>query len=147
MKYESTGKLSYKNSTWISLIIDNELVKYYRSTVFAKDGMQIPMHGAHITVVNGNWEVVPNRELWNKYEGENVTFSYDGDVKLVRGTWFMYCNSPRIEEIRVELGLTSLFANRPLHFTIGKIPKSKVQREQTKLWQKQSRDSQKKALS
>ncbi len=115
------GKLHY-HTTWLMLYTDNEIGRYYRA-LFQKEQpwlkLNIPMHGMHVTVVPGKYETPPNKHLWGKYEGEAVSFKYDGDVSHWHDYYYgirILC--PRIEDIREEMGLPRTL---PVfwHITIG----------------------------
>jgi hypothetical protein len=78
----------------------------------------------HITVIRN--EVVSNVGLWATHEGAEVEFKYDPRVQDDGRYFWLYAFSPRLHEIRVELGLEPLSElSRPpdladcFHITIG----------------------------
>lgn len=78
------------------------------------------MWGSHLTIVNGRWEKIRNIEAWRKYEGEQIEFQYSNEVQYETPFYFLFCYSERIGDIREELGLSRVFAKRPLHLTLGR---------------------------
>jgi hypothetical protein len=79
-------------------------------------------HGAHITVIAGKYEK-PNEEhepFWNKYQDENVDFSYSPEINSNGEYFWAPVECKRIEDIRVELGLPPKIIY-PWHLTIGNI--------------------------
>lgn len=123
--FKSTGRLSYRKKNWITIWVDDEISRYYRSTIVTPGEHKMigrPMYRTHITVVNGRHE--PDACLhsaWGKYEGELVHFTYTGLVNFAKGKWFLKCRCKRMGDIREELGLPRIFANRPPHITIARV--------------------------
>jgi 2'-5' RNA ligase len=89
----------------------------------------------HITVIRN--EAVSNTGLWAVHEGHEIEFEYDPHVQDDGRHLWLYAFSPRLHEIRVELGLKPLSElSRPpdsaycFHVTIGNtrgiVPWSKV---------------------
>ena len=77
--------------------------------------------GSHISVNRG--VEPPNPKKWGKYEGEWINFTYTN--RIYRATDIFLCvdaYSPRLEEIRVELGLQPQ-PNYGFHLTIGRLDK------------------------
>ncbi len=64
------------------------------------------MYTAHISIVRK--EIPPNNEFWGKYENQEVGFFYSPNVHLSDVYCWLNCFSKRLEEIRVELGLSSI---------------------------------------
>ena len=142
--FSSTGVIFYDyNKTEISepfwgiLKCDEEIINYYlwlllRWGIAVNKGSR---SGAHITWNRG--EKPPNLSLWGKYEGVEITFRYSNYLWWENGkhVWInVHC--PKLDEIRVELGLNPLHRNA-LHLTIGRllIPKDKMKVPQEYLYQ------------
>lgn len=116
----SQGKLHY-HSKWLMLYTDDEIGRYYRALFKTQEPwirFNLPMHGTHITVVPGKYETPPKMELWGKYEGEIIDFTYDNDVTNLGNYYWLRVYCPRIEDIREELGLPRTLPV-PWHMTIG----------------------------
>ena len=127
--FESKGKLHYSIGQYHKLIveIDPEIVRYYRSLIPKYIQTNSQMYPAHISVVRH--EIVTNLQYWNKYEGEEIHFQYEGYVFNDNVYYWINCFSKRLEEIRVELGLPLLkktessflqFVKRLLFVLLGK---------------------------
>lgn len=102
--FNSTGILKYHNNPYKLIVeIDQNICDYYRSLIpkWIKTNRQ--MYSAHISVVRN--EVPVNLEHWGKYEGEEIEFLYENEIKF--GAVYCWLNvwCKRLEEIRLELGL------------------------------------------
>jgi len=122
-KYESSGYLKYfDNPKKLIVSVDQELVDYYRKSVFIKINRQ--KYDPHISVVR---KEIPNGP-WGKYEGELIKFKYSGEVRNDSVYYWLPVECVRLEEIRLELGLP-LISDITLspdkfhrfHITIGNI--------------------------
>ena len=128
---QSTGILRYSNipeyGYKLIVEVDPQLARYYRSLVPKYVGLNGSRYPAHISVVRK--EFPPNLSVWGKYEGEEIVFSYDTDIKIGKVYYWLNAFSTRLEEIRIELGLpTSSEYTRPpegfikcWHITIGNL--------------------------
>jgi len=123
--FRGSGVLSYRKKNWATIWIDDEIARYYRSTIRTPGqhkNVQRPLYRSHITLVNGRHEPqAQHSPFWGKYEGEKIRFTYTGEVHFVRGKWFIKCRCKRMGDIREELGLSRIFAIRPPHITIARI--------------------------
>ena len=125
MNYKSTGTLRYfttdGGSRWIRLMCCGDLARYYRTQIH-DSALMLPMWGPHITVCNGRWEKIkPDFDrYWRKYDKKRIDFTYEGKVQYDSPFYFLFCFSERLGDIREELGLSRIFAKRPLHFTLGR---------------------------
>lgn len=129
MFHKSTGRLHYKGSDSLVLIVDQNISDYYRSLIPPWHNVNRPRYGAHVTIVRTGKEVPKNTATWRKYHGEKVLFYYEPYIHY--GTiyyWLnVFCN--RLEDIRVELGLpiTSPYKSPPegfkkyFHVTIANV--------------------------
>ena len=134
MKFEAEGVLTYTPKTkeeaeaivgvhpGIRAIvrIDQGISDTYRSLIPKAHYVQPQMYPAHITVVRNLKETPVNLEAWGKYEGERVPFTYQNEVEQDGPYYFLRCESPRIAEIRRELGLPDHRDRfKGYHITIG----------------------------
>lgn len=112
MLYESSGVLRYSivDIGYKAIVeVEQDLADYYRILIPKYKDVQRQRYGAHISVVRH--EVPPNLALWGKYEGEEIPFMYDSEIKSGTrpkdGKIFYWLNvfSARLEEVRTELGL------------------------------------------
>lgn len=126
--YEAQGILNYKVvDVGYRLVVDIEqdICEYYRSLIPKYKGVKGQRHKAHISVVRH--EIPINLEAWGKYQGEEIDFIYDNDIKWGTVYYWLNCFSKRLEEIRTELGLpvSSPYTRPPesflkcFHTTIG----------------------------
>lgn len=124
MLYQSTGKIHYEPEKLI-VLIEQELVDYYRSLIPWWHKAKAQKYPAHISVVRHETPVFA--EFWGKYEGEEIEFSYDPDIKNSANYFWLNVFCVKLEEIRLELGLpvSSPYTRPPdgfckcFHTTIG----------------------------
>lgn len=127
--YKSAGALQYNDQFRAVVWVDRGIADYYFNLIPKYYYAQRQKYHPHITVVRPKYEVVKNKKLWNKYNGEVIEYTYDGMIHF-DGTYF-YLNvySDRIGNIREELGLPRFRFNdlgskkRCYHITIGNIKK------------------------
>ena len=125
-KYESVGKILYKNDGWIVLSCDHSIVNYYK-TVIEKmiwKKLSTSFHGAHVTVLaakhNGDFRKHKN---WGKYNEKLVKFNYSPIIytnELVGKDRYFWLNitCPFISLIRKDFNLDPNL-KWPTHLTIG----------------------------
>ena len=107
--FSSVGILSYvedERGRQLILLIDQVISDYYRSLLPKYFYVQPQQWPAHITVVRRGLEVVSDLQFWGKHEGEKVEFFYDPVVREGTVYFWLNCFSKRLEEIRLELGLS-----------------------------------------
>ncbi|MEO1269749.1 MAG: hypothetical protein AAFX99_16810 [Myxococcota bacterium] len=82
--------------------------------------LQRPRWGSHISVIRGLQPPPRRRQDWGKRNGERVVFTaaLDG-LTCHRGTWWLPVRCPRLERVRIELGLDPT-PTIPLHWTLGR---------------------------
>ena len=128
MIYRSVGHLRYSFTEdyghKLIVEVDQELANFYRSLIprwFDVNPQKFP---AHISVIRHETPI--KLEYWGKYEGEEITFVYDPFVYVGNVYYWFNAFATRLEEIRVELGLSnsSRFSRPPdgrrcFHVTIG----------------------------
>ena len=124
MRYSSTGRYHYYTK-WIIVSCDEDLARYYRNLVnqYSRSiELQKPMHGSHITVIAGKYELFPypRYELWKKYDGQEVMFEYDTYVHTDGIYYWLTVYCPEFEKVRLELGLNAT-TPMPWHLTIGNL--------------------------
>ena len=110
---------------------ENELQEYYAAIIYKRTGIKLikPAWGPHISIIRG--EEPLNKELWKKYDGEEIEFIYDHYIKTNGGHWWLKVTCDKLLDIREELGLPRKhFVG--LHFTIG-TPK-KTQKEESEYY-------------
>lgn len=105
--YPSTGILRYHNDFKLIVEVDPSIGNLYRSLIPKYIDFNRPKYNSHITVVRSGLEDPPRKEFWGKYEGEEIDFVYDSAIK--EGSVYFWLNvyCVRLEEIRVELGLSA----------------------------------------
>lgn len=104
---------------WMIATCEGDLTEYYAWFVKQRTGIMIqrPAWGAHISVIRG--EEPPNKELWGKHQGKEITVIYDPDVRTNGEHWWMRVHSADLLDIREEIGLPK-FGMFNLHLTIGR---------------------------
>lgn len=127
------GKMKGNTNWWIVVNTDDEIARYYRWWVMKRYWVELqnPSWGAHISVLRGGKPRDEKLHLWKKYQGEKIDFTYSPVVRQSGDTtggdrpdhfWFVDVWSGRLNEIRSELGFTTVFDNKPIkyHLTIGR---------------------------
>lgn len=107
--YNAVGTLRYcPNSGWVVLDTPNSIVRYYANWVRKltwKNG-SMPMHGAHVTIVNGKVSDVRKSPYWAFRQGAKINFEYSNVIKTNDEYYWLPIRCERLKEIRQELGLT-----------------------------------------
>lgn len=124
---------------WAVATVEFDLARYYRWFVDREllnltdvEGMGLiaPSHIPHISITRGINDLIEvpkeeRRALWGKYEGEEIEFTYEPDLRFTGDTtgdrpavhWFLVVNAPKLKQIREEFDIPT---NWNLHLTIGK---------------------------
>ena len=125
--YEAPRGADFKKTFKLrTLTVDlpyDDLSAYYRWFVMKRFALVLspPMFGLHVTVVRGN-EKIPNVDAWKKHQGEIVTFEYSPKPHVQYGFWTLPVRSPRMVQLRKELGLNEVTAGpHSLHLTFGRV--------------------------
>jgi hypothetical protein len=132
--FTSVGKLMYDphksgiriikpSDHWIILKTGEGIVEYYKWWLHKLYQLKFEktIWGSHISVNRGVRP--PNKNLWGKYEGEQIEFTYTN--RIYRANEIFFCvdaYSKRLEEIRLELGLSAQ-PNYGFHLTVARLNK------------------------
>lgn len=142
------ARLARGKDYWCIIKTDRELTRYFRwwvnkelmnvlgfdntkeARMHGFDLLHPPSFDAHISIVRGFKDARHNmdrvKEVWKKYDGQKVEFTYGLDVRQSGDTtewdrpdhyWFVVVDCPMVKQIREEMGLITTF--RP-HITIGR---------------------------
>lgn len=103
--YKSNGIARYGPGRRFALEVDQGIADYYRALIPKWIITQPQRYSAHISVVRH--EDVPNKEFWNKYEGQEIEFEYDPNVVSDEKYFWLNVQCEQLKIIRVELGLTA----------------------------------------
>lgn len=121
--FSGIGTLRYaggNTNKWLVLDVDQGISDFYRAMVPKSQFIRPQMYPAHITVVRLGREEIEDYEFWGKYDGEQVPFTYSNEIKQAGPYYFLDAWSPRLEEIRTELGLPNIRSGySAFHITIG----------------------------
>jgi hypothetical protein len=123
--YSSEGILKYGPGIRAIVVADQGISDYYRKMIPKYYGVQPQFYPAHITVVRNDIEKPTNMDVWQKYEGEPIPFTYNPEIRTDGTYWYLDVLSDRVGDIREELGLprfrlTELGASRgKFHLTIA----------------------------
>jgi hypothetical protein len=114
-------KKTFKTQTLNVDVFDGAQIAYegrQRTRQLHRVGLQPPMFAVHVTVVRGQERVPEDKQhLWKAHEGEVIEFEYCLTPEVKYGFWHLNVRSPRMMQLREELGLT---AEHNLHLTIGR---------------------------
>lgn len=106
-------------TNWAVVYVDQQISEYYRALLPKAWYVQPQRYPAHITVVRAKMES-PNKEFWGKYKGEQVEIEYESSIKTDGLYFWLSAWSPRITEIRKELGLPAQRDHfKGYHITVG----------------------------
>lgn len=126
--FTAEGKLIYDptagkaaNSWWVIVECPKDIMDYYHHWVKKENGIVLnkPLFGSHISVVRGEEPPENNKECWRKYHEEIIEFSYSHDIHSSDDFYWLEVASPRLAQIREELGLPAL-PTFGFHLTIGR---------------------------
>jgi len=123
--FKSIGILKYHVNPYKLIVeIDPGISDYYRSLVPKYIYVNKQMYAPHISVIRK--EIIPNLDLWNKYDSNAFEFEYDNYIYISDNYLWLNVFSEELENIRFELGLpkTSEITRSPdgrhkFHTTIG----------------------------
>lgn len=101
--YEGIGIFKYEPNYKAALHIDQEILNYYKSLIPKYFHVNKPRWSAHITVIRNETPI--NVDLWGKYEGKEINFSYSPIIHYDKIYYWLNAFSRDLEQIRTELGL------------------------------------------
>lgn len=122
------GRMKSKTNWWAVINVDKEITRYYRWWVKQRYWIDLhqPSWDAHISIIRGEEPEDHLKHLWRKYDGQEVKFEYNHNVRQSGDTtgwdrpdhyWFVDVRCKLLNQIRAEL-------NRPtgwnFHLTIGR---------------------------
>lgn len=128
--FQSQGRLQYDPESrgrfkpwWLILECRPDIALYYRWWLRTRGLPLQPtpkdMWGSHVSVVRG--EPPPSRGSWGAHQGRVVRFTYTGELASNGKHFWVPVQSPELEGIRAELGLSAQPPGR-FHLTIGVVP-------------------------
>lgn len=114
---------------WLVIDCDPEITRYYRKLYIAhktgfqnliskQDYIQEPFWAAHISVIKRDEPPNNKKYLWNKYQGQEVSFFYTHTITQWGNYFASQVVCPSANKLRQELGLPPQPWN-PFHLTIG----------------------------
>lgn len=127
--FKSVGILQYSENPYKLIVeIDPEISNYYRSLVPRYIRLNKQMYAPHISVIRN--ELLTNLSAWAKYQGKEISFEYEGHVYNGEVYYWLNVYSEELENIRLELGLTSVSdvtkspdGRHKFHTTLGNLKK------------------------
>lgn len=103
--FKSVGKLEYYKDPYKLIVsVDPEISNFYQSLIPKYIIFNKQMYAPHISVIRN--EIVPNIDLWGKYDGQDFEFEYEGYIYSSPNYLWLNVYSEELESIRLELGLT-----------------------------------------
>ena len=131
-KIECTGKLSFflkdlttkhKNqSSWkytAMVLLNDDTSKYYSWFINKRYNLKLnpPLRGPHFTIINDKMNPDDYKKLATEYDGKEITFTYDTDVRTNGDYWWLKAWSNDAIFIRNLVGLGDPYFG--YHITIG----------------------------
>jgi len=101
----AVGILRYTGGERLVVEVDEDFGRYYRRLIPKSYPTQKPRWPPHITVVRAGKDIPVNMEAWGRYEGAEVEFSYDPELRLDKVYYWLNVWCDRLSKIRQELGL------------------------------------------
>jgi len=118
--FKSIGHLQYSENGWLIVKCCDDLAAYYRNQLSSIKRLGKPRGGSHITVVNGDVEADNiNWDLWDKYNLDQVEFTYSNKIKVVKPYYWLTVECSKLLDVREELGLQRKL-KYPLHLTVAR---------------------------
>ncbi len=107
----------------IAYLPDKEFSDYYRTLLPKAWRVSPQKYTSHITIVRKEKEEIPDKSLWQSFDGIAIEFDYNPIVQFDSLYFYLKVYSKDIEEIRLKLGMPRFrFKNSPCyHITIGNI--------------------------
>ena len=116
-----TGKAQVQyHTSWVIARCDDDIIEYYRWMYFKKKHIKLmrPKFGAHVSLVRGEEEGITKGTWEPNMSGEEIEFSYDGDIIDVFNYVWMKVWGDDLIKIRNKVGLKDPI--KPFHMTIGR---------------------------
>ena len=124
---ENKTKKHERQSEWkrtaMIMIDDGELARYYAWFIEKRYNLKLsrPLRGTHLTIINDRFfgDQTGYKQVRNKYDGTEIKFFIDPDVRTDGNHWWMNAVCPMAEQIREEATLNP----KPyfgFHITIGR---------------------------
>lgn len=116
--FSSVGILRYFEDYKLIVEIDPGIAEFYRSLIPKYIDWNRPRYAPHVTVIRSEMEEPLVKEAWGKYEGEEIEFFYDPQIKEGSVYFWLDVYCVKLENIRLELGLpaTSMYTLPPEGF-------------------------------
>jgi hypothetical protein len=115
----SSGILHYGPDIRAIVTVDQSIVSFYKALIPKYYNVERQRYNAHITVIRFGIEIPKYMAYFGKYEGEEINFEYDTQIRFDGKYYYLQVYSKRIENIRLELGLPKFRRDNCYHITIG----------------------------
>lgn len=126
--FKSYGKIVYnpvagkaKNQWWMIIETPKDILDYYHHWILKEENIKLqkPLFGSHISVIRGEEPAEHKKDLWCKYDQEEIYFQYSNDIETDGQHWWLPITSKQLEEIRSELGFDK-YPEHGYHLTLGR---------------------------
>lgn len=120
--FESIGQLLYTESGWIRMNPHPSIGLYYKAWIERTLHRKVndPLHGYHVTVLNGRYANCLQHKTWKKYHNQMIPFTYSPEIQNDGRSFWLPIESPTLEGIRLELDLSPL-PFWPFHITVANL--------------------------
>lgn len=114
--FEAKGVFRYEPGV-ARVVVDQGIADFYRSLIPKSLPSNPTRYPAHISVIRNE---SPNLELWNKYEGKIIHFTYSNQIFDNDTYYWLHVDCDELSKIRSELGLPPMpWWDNEYHITIA----------------------------
>lgn len=118
-EHSTVGILRWLPDNWLMLQVDNDIARYYASTIKSEFGIDLnwkAKSGAHVSVIRGeHLPIVDHREA---DEGRSIEIFYTHQIYTNGEHWWLNVVCDELADIRSSYGLPT--NKRFFHLTIGR---------------------------
>jgi hypothetical protein len=114
------------------VLLNDDLTKFYAWMIERRYGIRLnqPLRGSHVSFINDRmnnaYQKDRYQEIREMYEGKEVNFFYDPDVRTNAEHWWLKVTSNDLLHLRDKIGIGRPYFG--LHLTIGTVPKTETAR-------------------
>lgn len=120
--FKGIGKIEVRNG--IRIVFDLDLILYYNKLIeyhyYRTVKTQLPMHGAHITIVNPKIHGITDFRKYKRLEGTPVKFLYfPEDMYVSKCNWWIPVKSKFADNLKRSIHIYDKPGYLGLHMTVA----------------------------